>query len=220
MAALAPRLSRLALTVPDQARVPGLELLRDGARLTEAVWGVATAVDPGKHLLEARAPGRLPWRQEATITTEGVTESVAVPTLTKSSSSPPPPVNGATSPHARPSKALESQRIAALAVGGLGIVGVGVAGYFGLSAQASFSESKSKCNSSDYCTTQGMELRSTAKTEALVATAATSIGAAALVTAAILWFTVPRGETTTAQAQPWALAPGAGTWGLGVARAF
>jgi len=121
------------------------------------------------------------------------------------------------------SSAGNSQHIAALAIGGVGIVGLGVAGFFGLSAQASNSDSKDLCNDANYCTLHGRDLRDSAKSKALVATVATGVGVAALATAAVLWFTAPTGETASSARparQKWAFSPKSDAWGLEMSGAF
>lgn len=185
--ALEPRLSYLVVQVPPEVRVPGLELLRDGAPLAQVLWGGRAAVDAGKHRIEARAPGYKSWSSEVIVKDEQSTSSVDVPKLVAAPASQSS--SGAAERGASPGS---GQRIAALAVGGLGIVGLGVGGFFGLSAQASLSDSETLCNDKNYCTAQGADLRDSASSKALVSTVATGVGAAALIGAAVLWFTAPK----------------------------
>jgi len=100
--ALAPRLARLTVVVPEAHRLVGLEVVRDGLVLAPSAWDVAVPVDPGDHVIVARAPGRRPWRQAVTIGEERVNESVTVPLLEVEPppSSPPPqaPPSAATAP--------------------------------------------------------------------------------------------------------------------------
>ena len=65
--ALAPRLPRLILSVPPAvASVEGLEVQRDGAPVGRAIWGVPMPVDPGEHVVSARAPGKRAWEARVT----------------------------------------------------------------------------------------------------------------------------------------------------------
>jgi hypothetical protein len=112
-------------------------------------------------------------------------------------------------------------------VGGLGLAAVGVGGFFGLSAQSTYSESKELCSEMNKCTQGGADLRSSAKSKALVATIATGVGVAALATAGVLWFTSPRGDqapTEKARASrprhAISVAPASTSWGLEVSGAF
>lgn len=243
--ALQPRLSRLTVKVPEASRVAGLRVLRDGVALADAAWDIATPIDSGTHWIEAQAPGRKPWRSGIDVHDEKASAAVEVPLLeeeapeapTVVANPPPPPVAQAAPPApvelvppAPAPAAVEpalgsSRRLTALAVGGLGVVGFGVGGFLGVSAQSSFSDSKDRCNDAGYCTHEGTELRRSAKTKALVATAATGLGAAAIVTAAVLWFTAPGPASLTARRSPsrrakWSVAPAPASWGVEVGRAF
>ncbi|HYP97716.1 MAG TPA: hypothetical protein VER96_03510 [Polyangiaceae bacterium] len=207
--ALAPRLSRLVVNVPAEARLRGLEVLRDGVPVAPTLWGSGAAIDTGKHRIEARAPGYKPWQIDLDVAGEGSSTSVTVPKL-------------ALDPNARVAvggdNVGQSQRIAAIAVGGVGIVGLGVGGFFGLSAQSTYSDSKSLCNDQDVCTEQGKELRDSAKNKALAATVAGGVSVAALATAAVLWFTAPKAErpkdTAARRGIHWAFGPNARAWGM------
>lgn len=219
--ALQPRLDFLTIRVPKSARVPGLEVLRDGVLLSETVWDNAAAIDPGKHRIEARARGYKPWRRTVEISGEAQVTAVDVPLLEiDANASPSGEKNQLGSPGA-------SQRTAAVVIGSAGILGLGVGAFFGLSAQSSWSDSKDKCNDNDICTAQGAELRETAQNKALVATVAAGVGAAGVATALIVWFTAPKAESSTRSAaaatrsdRRWLIGPNRTAWGLEVAGAF
>jgi hypothetical protein len=221
---LEARLSYVVIQVPEASRVPGLEVLRDGAVVAPVLWGSRAAIDTGSHRLEARAPGYKAWQVELVVARDGSTETVAVPALVADASQNGGASGGAASTSASPGT---SQRIAAIAVGGLGLAAVGVGGFFGLSAQSSYSDSKDDCGEADFCTGRGKELRDSAKSKALVATIATGAGIAALATAGVLWFTAPKGNKAPAdKAQAAArrrfvsVAPASNAWGLEVSGAF
>jgi hypothetical protein len=166
------------------------------------------------------ASGYKPWQGSVVVSKEGGSATLLVPKLV-----PLPPAGGAHGSADAPAARGTSRRIAAIAVGGLGLVGVGVGGFFGLSAQSSLSEAKDLCNENDYCTPRGDTLRSSAKSKALVATVATGVGAAALVTAAVLWFTAPKPDASIAgnpapHRQAWVVAPTPGAWGMELSHAF
>jgi hypothetical protein len=67
MAAIEPKLSRLTLLVPPELDEPELELWLDGTPVGRAARGVATPVDPGRHVVEAKAPGKKPLRMEVEV---------------------------------------------------------------------------------------------------------------------------------------------------------
>ena len=81
IAALEPKLSRLAVVVPTEARASGLEVRIDGKVVGTAAWGVSAPTDPGQHRIEAQAPGRKGWSTVVTVGAEGDKQSVQVPLL-------------------------------------------------------------------------------------------------------------------------------------------
>jgi hypothetical protein len=76
---LAPRLTRLRVELAG-AMAHGLIVRRGPTDITDAL-GVAAAVDPGEHVLEASAPGHVTWLLAVTVTREGETTVVQVPPL-------------------------------------------------------------------------------------------------------------------------------------------
>lgn len=81
LAELEPKLSRLTLVVPPAADHPELELELDGARIGRAARGVPTPVDPGSHVVEARAPGRRNFKATVEIGKSAEQKTVTVPEL-------------------------------------------------------------------------------------------------------------------------------------------
>src|SRR6185436_4933890 len=80
IAALTPRLCRLRIVAPQEARAPGLVVLRNGVPLGEGAWGDALAVDPGEQIVEARRSGALPMRLTVRVG-EGEQRDVTIPAL-------------------------------------------------------------------------------------------------------------------------------------------
>ena len=78
--ALRPMLSRFSVSMSDGARAQGAVVTLDGRALAEASLGVAFVVDPGEHLLLARAPGKAPFR-ESIVIARAEEKSVTVPPL-------------------------------------------------------------------------------------------------------------------------------------------
>jgi hypothetical protein len=219
--AIEPRLSYLQIDVPAAARVNGLELTRDGAAVAPVLWGARAAIDAGTHRIEAHAPGYQSWHADVTIAKEASAETVKIPMLVVDAS------KGGSTAAAGAGGVLPgtSQRIAALAVGGLGLAAVGVGGFFGLSAQSSYSDSKDFCNDANFCTPRGNDLRSEAKNKATIATVASGVGLAAVVTAGVLWFTAPRSDNASSRGRAerryaFSVAPASSRWGLEVNGAF
>jgi hypothetical protein len=55
------------IQVPPASDLPDLEIKRDGSAIRRAAWGTAMPVDPGEHMIEASAQGKLPWKQSVTV---------------------------------------------------------------------------------------------------------------------------------------------------------
>ncbi|MBX3162090.1 MAG: hypothetical protein KF773_39370 [Deltaproteobacteria bacterium] len=79
LAALVPRLSRIAITVAPQAGEP--TVTRDGQPVPREALGLAVAVDPGTHTIEARAADRAPWSTQVVVARAGEVLTVVVPEL-------------------------------------------------------------------------------------------------------------------------------------------
>lgn len=72
MAELKPRLSTLAIDVPEPLRrIPGIQMTRDTMDIGSAQWGVAVPVDGGKHTVTVTAPGKDPWQKTVDVPREG-----------------------------------------------------------------------------------------------------------------------------------------------------
>jgi hypothetical protein len=80
IAAIEPKLPRLAIVVPAASLVPGLVLRRDGEELGPPLWDTAVPVDPGEHQVSASAPGRKAWEAKVTVA-EGDEAKVSIPML-------------------------------------------------------------------------------------------------------------------------------------------
>lgn len=204
--ALEPRLSRLVFELPPGPRPAGYQLSRDDLAIAPALWDSAISVDNGRYRVAASAPGYVTWSASVEVTGEGERVLVKVPPLEREARAESGSVATATTAAAGPpgDGAGGTQRTVALIVGGLGVVGLGVAGYFTLSASSTFDDSDGECGPAGNCTSQGVTLRDDAQGEALVATVASIAGGVAVATAAVLWFTAPSDDEVgrAARAKP------------------
>ncbi|MGH7295678.1 MAG: tetratricopeptide repeat protein, partial [Polyangiaceae bacterium] len=100
-------------------------------------------------------------------------------------------------------------RVVGLVVGGVGIVGLGVAAAFAVSAKSQYNTSLGNCESNDpnVCSGTGVTQRNNARTAGNVASVAASVGAAALVGGAVIWLTAPRSGSSSAAAARVGIAP-------------
>jgi hypothetical protein len=210
-ARLEPRLAWLNIEVSKGALVPGLSLKRNGVTVAADLAGTPTPVDPGEVLVEASAPGRIPFSTKVAITAKAHVV-VTVPTLPPVAD-PPPAVPPPPRPAPEPAHVAESPPPAALApsperaspppaksggrslvpwiVGGAGVVGLGVGGYFGLKAMSNADDARAGCPNGLCNEKVGHTAASDARTDAKISNVAFALGGVALATSVVLYFTLP-----------------------------
>jgi len=95
---LAPRLSRLTISVPPDHRIPGLEVLRSNEPVDPASWDRGLPVDGGSVTIAARAPGYESWSTTRTLRGERDAQTVVVPRLAELRAPPVAPDAGPPPP--------------------------------------------------------------------------------------------------------------------------
>jgi serine/threonine-protein kinase len=223
--ALVPKLTKLVINVPAGSQVSGLVIKRNGTVVREGQWGTGVPVDQGPQSIEASAPGKAPWQTEVQATGEGKTTSVDVPPLKDAppaiaASGPAVAAPAASSaPAAEPAPASSSngstQRIVAIAVAGVGVVGVAIGSVFGANAISKNSDANKGHCTGNTCDATGVSLRQDAVHAGNLSTIAFVVGGVAIAGGAVLWFTAPSNHGI--QAAP---AMGGGTYGAVVRGAF
>jgi hypothetical protein len=158
-------------------------------------------VDPGRHVLTARAEGY----SEASTVLETIAGEERVVTIALHPATPARPVEvpadvapapASTEPRSPPRRhraadaSLGRQRSAALVVGGVSVASLVVGVGFGIAANAIYQDSVDHCPG-DECDPQGFRERQSAFDRARLANVAFAVGAAAAVGAGVLWFTAP-----------------------------
>lgn len=78
---LEPRLPRLSLVVPAGSEVSGLVVQRDDIDVGAVAWGSAVPVNPGKHHITAKAPGKKSWSKDVNVGTQPTVTTVTLPRL-------------------------------------------------------------------------------------------------------------------------------------------
>lgn len=177
--ALEPKLSYLVVAVPDDVRVEGLVIKRDGAPMDPAEWNRKMPIDGGRHTVEARAPAHEPWSTSVEVGTSGDEKSLTVPAFR---AMPRP---------AASSSGMTGRRKLALGGWALGAVSLGAALAFELSARSSYDDAKAA--------TTNPARRSaydTANDRRLYAGVALGVGVAAAAAGTLLWIT---GRRVTAE---------------------
>jgi hypothetical protein len=194
-AALEPTLSRLTVLVPEAVRqLPGLTIERDGKPLGAAAWGVGFPVDPGEHVVVVRADDKQQWSQTVTLGGAADQQTIAVPML-ESLTSSDAHSGQALAPTAEPevddntNQSPLPLRTIGLVTGGVGLLGLGGATYFGLRARSLNDDSNRSghCRSDGGCDEYGLGKRKDAIQSADIATALTIVGAVLTGTGAALF---------------------------------
>jgi hypothetical protein len=200
--ALEPRLMRLLIVI--KARVPGMKVMRDDSDVT-AFMGVATPVDPGMSKLTASAPGYKPWTQDISVSGDGSTTTVEIPELEKLPDPPPDLepdrgnglVVGPVTPPP-PKDPGKIRRVVGIALGGVGVAGIGAGVFFGLAARSSFAAADEECGGDVGDCRGDTELAAadvdSARTKAMMSNIGLGVGAAALIGGVVLYLTAPRLE--------------------------
>ncbi|HEY1697231.1 MAG TPA: hypothetical protein VGG39_33955 [Polyangiaceae bacterium] len=178
----------------------------DGAPLLATLDGRPARIDPGEHVFVFTRAGQPPVEKRLVLR-EGERdrrEEVVLGPV------PPPGPSGAesTSPAVRTPSWWTTQRILAVAGGGLGLVGIGLGTSWGLYAVSAQNQEKSHCSGSG-CPNprQANEDYSTAKEDATASTIAFAAGGVLLAAGAVLFFTSHSVQ----------VAPTVGTRGAGLA---
>lgn len=199
VAALEPRLSYLTVLVPDESRIDGLVIKRNNRELDAALWNRAAPVDGGVYTITGHAPGHEEWSTTVEVANEGDKASIEVPRFKELRKLVEPPDgdgngngNGNEEPVDTKPSMFTSKRKAALGVAAVGVVGLAGGLVFGLQAKGLESEAFDLCpNENDPCANaaQAQEKIDSGQSKAMLSNISFGIGGAAVIGAAVLWFT-------------------------------
>lgn len=227
--ALRPRLVKLSITVPPGSRLAGLEIKRNGVAVSAALYDTSVPIDPGKYTIEAAATGRQPWSTTIDASTAGAELKIEVPKLdasapVKSEPVVPPPIakanrpaTGKSVPPAKSdsaavtadvdrrsdapvdSPARRKRHLISYAVGGVGLVGLGVGVVLGYEAKSKWDEAGKHCMG-DICDRTGISINRDARSLGTTGTIIGGIGLAAAAAAVVIYVTAPSGTESAAVA--------------------
>lgn len=190
LGALELRLPRVTVDVPLAVRaLPNLNLAIDGRALPSAAWDGRTPVDPGAHVLTARADGYDVAETRFSVA-QGELKKVTAPTPPRAAAVPSaPPVAGSASaivaPAAPPPPETPAPRsthptlVPGLVVGGVGLVALAVGAGFGASALSKTKDANDRCPRSRCADQSAVSLNDTAGSHATLATVFVPVGAVA-----------------------------------------
>jgi hypothetical protein len=198
----------LVLEVKDDAEhdLSAVRVTMDAQPFVSKLDGTAIPLDPGEHQFVFEADG-LKSEQRTLVVREGDKNRhervVLVGAARAPGATPLPQVPEGAAPQA-PSDG-RTQRIAGLALGGAGVVGVVVGSIFGLMSKATYDGTSNHCGAHiglplepNKCDQQGYSDGQTAHNQATVSTVAFIVGPALLAGGAYLYFTAPKAEVAVA----------------------
>lgn len=197
-AALEPSLPHVTIVVESAG--PEVTVTRDGVALDRAALGTPIPVDPGPHTIAASAPSKSAWSTSIDVAASEASV-VRVPALVGAASPAPgeQPAGaghvhdeGAPTDSTKRTGGIGTQRVAALATGGVALVAIGVGTFFGLSARAKLADALDSPHcSNDVCDQVGGAAVNDAKSNGNVSTAAFIVAGVATAGAVVLWLTAP-----------------------------
>jgi hypothetical protein len=205
VAELEPRLSYLTVSVPDEARIDGLALARNGQTLDPVLWNRAVPVNGGKFVIAGRAPGHEEWQTTVNVPDEKGHVSVDVPKFKELGKLVPPPsqtkpVASAPGPAddeeedrvATPSR-WTGKRKAAVAVGGVAVAGIVAGTLLGRHANNKLNDAHAQCPAGPAAPCPGAMQANSDISEAQGFATFTNLtfgfAGAAAIAAGVLWFT-------------------------------
>jgi hypothetical protein len=161
----------------------------DGRPLVDKLDGTAVQVDPGEHEFTFTTAGEAPVTEKLVINESAKERHES---LTIGAAQPAPPSPAATAAPAN-AEGMGTQKMVAVGVGAVGIVGVALGSVFGVLTASAISSQKSDCASATNCPryAQAASDHSTWSTDGTVSTVAFAAGAALLAGGVVLWLTAP-----------------------------
>lgn len=193
---LESRLSYLTVLVPDESRIDGLVIKRNGTPLDPVLWNRAAPVDGGTYSISGEAPGHEPWTTTVEVEAEKAKASVEVPKFKElrkliddgaaDSDSEADEVDEA------PPGMFTTRRKIAIGVGAAGLVAAGAGVILGIGANRLSDDAFALCPDPDRPCSDAAKAQDTldrAHDRALYANIAYGVAGAAIIGAAVLWFT-------------------------------
>lgn len=198
---LEPRLSYITINVPDESRLKGLVVYRDGDAVDPGLWNRAVPVDGGNHRIEAKAPGHEPWLTEVAVAAENDRQAVEVPRFkdlpalvkppTASAPLYPAPPRSEPRPPAREG-AFTPRRRLALGIGGASVVALGTTFVLWSKASNLQNDARVICMPSGCTAAEAAlanDINDKARERALYGNVALGVGVAAAAAGGYLWLT-------------------------------
>ena len=177
---LEQKLSYVELTFPT---TPGLEAALDGKPLAAATAGTRIPLDPGKHVFDARAPGKAPWTSTITVPEGPHSRVVEIPALADATLKEEQAPLAARDNQTRQGGAVQPT-IGWISLG-VGAVGIGLGTAFGLRTLGRKSLRDEHCLGLR-CDQTGVDADRSARSSATISTVSFVAGGALLAAGVIL----------------------------------
>ncbi|AKV04801.1 hypothetical protein AKJ09_11464 [Labilithrix luteola] len=185
--ALEPKLPRITIRIPWSKSVSGLVVMRDGETVEHSMLGTSVPVDPGAHKIVVQATNKKDYAVTVNAAL-GKADVVDVPALADVERQVVVRNTGV------------SQRNIGLVVAGVGVAAVGTSVVLGFVAKGNYDGAVEGCTDlgDRYQCPPGNRSGDAASAQSMgtVATIVGGIGAVAIVTGGVLWFTAPKGAKT------------------------
>lgn len=217
---LEPNLARILIEVPQDTRGSGVEVRRNGKLVEPAMFGLEVAIDPGKQVIDATAPGQQVWTTEVLVESKAAVTTIRIPSLVDMKPAvteyvPPKQKLPARVDPSEPDKPEASgfgtQKTVGLVVGGVGLAGIVAGSIAGVKALESGAEVEARCVMIDATnwgcpTVQDLSNVDSARTSAAIANLGIGVGAAAVVTGVIVFALAPK-SASGKTSHTWRIAP-------------
>ena len=218
IAALEAKLSYLTIELAPEGIGPTeFTLTRDGANVNRAALGTASAVDPGKHVINVSAPGFTTRTLEVQMEGNGDRKKVVIPVLERIPEKPPEEKPVEDKPIEKPvekpietpkpiepvrdaqetNQGLHPGRIGALLFGGVSLISLISGSYFGVQAKSQHDEALGLCPASPCSNKKGVDLNEAAKSDAALSTGLFVGGMIGLAGSVALWAAFPNKSGTS-----------------------
>jgi len=198
IAKLEPSVPKLVIHVPDGADTAGLQVAIDGVAVTDLT--APQLLDPGPKSVEY-ALGSGARKQKLVALERGATSEITLE-LPKQAGKTDDKVVVAPKPAPEPEPEAaavgHTQRVAGVAIAGVGVVAFGVSSYLALSARSKYSDAlAANCmGMTNACNMQGLTDTHDARSKANTATIIGGAGIAAIATGIVLYVIAPHANTT------------------------
>jgi hypothetical protein len=179
-AAVEQRLSYLIINVPDDARIEGLIITRNGVPVDPAEWNRDIPVDGGEYRIEGKAPAYEPWSATVKVGSAKDKQSVNVPRFSAAITAPA--TTAPSVPADQPGTFTEKRRVA-VGLWAVGAVALGGGLALELAARNTYEDAKTDSDNA-----RRHQLTADANRQRHYAMAAGAAGVVAAGVGVLLWY--------------------------------